>query len=446
VARHRPADFLPSYVLARPDFVRACSTRDLGMVLRLAVRWGGAGFSASHLARRCELTVSRVQDYISGRMTAQRVEIFERVSDGLHIPGQMFDLGQRPWEEAAHAGSADLPARAKDNGSPMSPSKGNRVVDSTDIGAFLADLTASTTSNEVIGRLDRAVIALAEMHTQVPAKRLLGQASQLHRQAQDLLRGRLRLSQRRDLFRIESDLLAHTCLLLGDINRDQAAEQYGCVALALAQEAGSNQAVARTALAKTLRWRERFVESADMARLGFECSPVSTVRTQLASQEANAAALLGDGRRAHDALRRAEEAAEVAPSDSGVTAWSFPTARQAIFALSVAAHTGDPHAALRAARLADEGWAAGEPQVVANWAQIRVGAGLAHLDLGDLDAAVDEATPVLSLPPELRVATVTGYTGNLDRRLAHSRFRSSRLASDFRRKIREFNATALLTE
>lgn len=120
----------------------------------------------------------------------------------------------------------------------MSPSNGSRAVDSTDIGAFLADLTASATSNEVIGRLDRAVIALAEMHTQVPAKRLLGQASQLHRQAQDLLHGRLRLSQRRDLFRIESGVLAHTCLLLGDINRDQTAEEYGCVALTLHRRRG----------------------------------------------------------------------------------------------------------------------------------------------------------------------------------------------------------------
>jgi tetratricopeptide (TPR) repeat protein len=67
-------------------------------VLRLAKQWGGVGFTASHLARRCELTVSRVQDYINGRVQAQRVEIFERIADGLHIPGEMLDLAPRPWE------------------------------------------------------------------------------------------------------------------------------------------------------------------------------------------------------------------------------------------------------------------------------------------------------------------------------------------------------------
>ncbi|WP_425572250.1 helix-turn-helix domain-containing protein [Pseudonocardia eucalypti] len=67
-------------------------------MLRLAKQWGGLGFSASHLARRCEMTVSRVQDYANGRIQAKRVEIFERVADGLRIPGAMFDLAARPWE------------------------------------------------------------------------------------------------------------------------------------------------------------------------------------------------------------------------------------------------------------------------------------------------------------------------------------------------------------
>lgn len=102
MARQRPADYLPAHVLERPDFMEACARRDLGEVLRLAKQWGGVGFTASHLARRCELTVSRVQDYINGRVHAQRVEMFERIADGLHIPGAMFDLAQRSWEIGAY--------------------------------------------------------------------------------------------------------------------------------------------------------------------------------------------------------------------------------------------------------------------------------------------------------------------------------------------------------
>jgi hypothetical protein len=62
------------------------------------------GFTPSHLARRCEMTVSKVQDYAKGRTLAQSISIFERVCDGLHIPGQMLGVGRRPWED----GKADL--------------------------------------------------------------------------------------------------------------------------------------------------------------------------------------------------------------------------------------------------------------------------------------------------------------------------------------------------
>lgn len=105
MGREQPTDFLSSDVLARPDFVAACARRDLGLVLRLAKRWGGVGYSASHLARRCGLTVSRVQDYIAGRRQAQHLGVFERVADGLHIPGAMFELRERPWEEGSAASS-----------------------------------------------------------------------------------------------------------------------------------------------------------------------------------------------------------------------------------------------------------------------------------------------------------------------------------------------------
>jgi hypothetical protein len=108
--------------------------------------------------------------------------------------------------------------------------------------------------------------------------------------------------------RAESLLLSHACLLLGDLNKNDVAERYGMAALAFAREADADQSVPLTALAKTLRWQKRLTESMDMASRGFECSPNTSVRVQLASQEANAAALLGDVVRARTALARAESA------------------------------------------------------------------------------------------------------------------------------------------
>jgi hypothetical protein len=312
------------------------------------------------------------------------------------------------------------------------------------IDDLVAEISNSATSDAAIGQLARTTVSLAESHTQAPARRVLTEVLRLHQQARVLLGGKQRLGQRRELYRIESDLLAHACLLFGDLKQNHVAEKYGVAALAFASEADMGQAIARTALAKTLRWAERLIESADMAKLGFEDSPATPVRIQLASQEANAAALLGDTKRAREALRRAEVSAEIVSADSGLSAWSFPIGRQAIFALSVATQTGDPDAALSAAARADRGWASGEPMVRANWAQIRVGSAIARLSKGCLEGAIAEVTPVLTLPAELRVSTVTAYMDDLDRKLSQPNLSGNRAALELKQGIREFNSAALL--
>jgi hypothetical protein len=63
---------------------------------------------------------------------------------------------------------------------------------------------------------------------------------------------------------------------------------------------------------------------------------------------------------------------------------------------------------------------------------------------GDLDASLAQVATVLDIPPELRLSTVTGYMVNLDRRLRHRRFQQSKVASELRKTIQEFNSTALL--
>ncbi|HEU0087522.1 MAG TPA: transcriptional regulator [Pseudonocardiaceae bacterium] len=85
--------------MTRPDFRQACSSRDLGAIFAIAAQRGGPGFTRSHIARRCEMGVSRVIDYIEGRKQAQSIEVFERVCDGLGIPGAMLGVSRRSWEE-----------------------------------------------------------------------------------------------------------------------------------------------------------------------------------------------------------------------------------------------------------------------------------------------------------------------------------------------------------
>ena len=277
---------------------------------------------------------------------------------------------------------------------------------------------------------------------------MLSDVVELHQQIQALLHGgRQRLRQTRELFRLDADLLAHTCLLLGDLRRDETAATHGRAAALCAKEADANRAVALSAWAKTERWRLRYAESADLARQGFESSPATPIRTLHACQEANAAGLLGDFHRARQALKRAEKAADgPLMADSGTSAWSCPRPRQALFALSVATRSGDLEAAFRAAQMADAGWASGDPRVASTWAQVRIGAGIAYAMKGALDGATEQIAAMLTLPPEFRVATVTRYLADMDLQLHHRRFRGSAAAVELSDQIRQFNAAALPAE
>jgi hypothetical protein len=317
-----------------------------------------------------------------------------------------------------------------------------------DVAGLTAWIAASNTSDEAIEHIARATITLAEMHTQTPPRDMLAEVLQLHRKAQILLRsGPQRFRQTRELVCVESEILAHASVLLGDLGQDQGAVRFGDAALLCMQEAETSQANAWYALAKTARWEHRYADAADLARQGFELAQLSPMSVQLAYYEANSAALLGDRSRARTALARAEQSAEALPGrDTGVSLWSFPAERQAIFALSVALRTGDPGGALRAAALADDGWAAGDPHIPGTWAQVRIGAAIAHLLHDSLDGAVEQVTPMLTLSPEFRIATVTGWLTDLDSHLAGKRFASSPVAAGLRQQIGDFNATALPTD
>ena len=174
--------------------------------------------------------------------------------------------------------------------------------------------------------------------------------------------------------------------------------------------------------------------------------PGPPIRILLACQEANAAALLGDLRRAREAMaapRRPPMA--LSPRILAFAASSCPRPRQALFAMSVATRSGDPDAALNAVGMADAAWKSGAPWAAGTWAQVRLGAGIAHIMRNDLDGALTEISPVLSLAPKLRMVTITGYATQIDKRLQQRRFRGSSTATMIRRQVKEFNASALST-
>jgi hypothetical protein len=68
---------------------------------------------------------------------------------------------------------------------------------------------------------------------------------------------------------------------------------------------------------------------------------------------------------------------------------------------------------------------------------------MAYLLKDSLDGAAAQLAPVLGLPPELRIQTVTGYLDEVSAILAEPRFAGSSLGAGLRQQIGEFNASAL---
>jgi hypothetical protein len=323
-----------------------------------------------------------------------------------------------------------------------------------DAAGLITWITASNTTDEAIGQIDETRAALAEAHTRLPPGRVLADVFGLHHQIQELLHGgRQRSRQTRELFRIDADLLAHASLLLDDIQDGATAQAHGAAAVLCAEEAGHNPAYALSAQAKTARWQgvrlgrpegsPYFARSADLARHGFDLSPPAPVRVLLANQEASAAALLGDVARARRALRDAHDAASSPhAADSGLSTWSCPGPRQDLYALSVAIRLRDPDAALRAAERADARWAAGDPWLYGVWSLIRIGAAIAYVMKGDLDAASGQFEAVLTLAPAFRIATITSYLADMDSLLRQRRFTGAEKARDLRQQIAAFTIAA----
>ncbi|WP_329546765.1 helix-turn-helix domain-containing protein [Streptomyces sp. NBC_01356] len=93
---YEPPHDLPEHVLSDPELIQACAERDFAAVFQLLKR--RAGIYPALIARRCDLTPSRVGEILSGRRVVKDIAVIERIADGLHIPGRMLGLAQRAWE------------------------------------------------------------------------------------------------------------------------------------------------------------------------------------------------------------------------------------------------------------------------------------------------------------------------------------------------------------
>ncbi|MFJ9456400.1 tetratricopeptide repeat protein [Kitasatospora sp. NPDC101447] len=96
----RVPDRLPPGLLSSPEMIAACRRRDFAAIFRLLKL---AGIYPSRIARACDMTPSRVGEVMAGKPRIEKIDVIERIADGLHIPGHMLGLASREWEQEAPA-------------------------------------------------------------------------------------------------------------------------------------------------------------------------------------------------------------------------------------------------------------------------------------------------------------------------------------------------------
>ncbi|GHF70293.1 hypothetical protein GCM10018790_55280 [Kitasatospora xanthocidica] len=93
--RHPDPRQIIAGLLDNQRFLAACAARDMGTVFRLL---NSRGVSTRRLAATVDITQGRLYDYLNGKTRVEKLAMFEQISDALHIPGRLLGLARRPWE------------------------------------------------------------------------------------------------------------------------------------------------------------------------------------------------------------------------------------------------------------------------------------------------------------------------------------------------------------
>ncbi|MEU2300561.1 helix-turn-helix transcriptional regulator [Streptomyces antibioticus] len=101
---------LPDWAWERAEVRQALRARDMGAVFRHVQQYAGA--SQARIATATGMTQARVNEIINGRREVSRLDVYERIADGLHMPDDARHLlGLAAGRERRTGGAAfDLAA------------------------------------------------------------------------------------------------------------------------------------------------------------------------------------------------------------------------------------------------------------------------------------------------------------------------------------------------
>jgi tetratricopeptide (TPR) repeat protein len=255
------------------------------------------------------MTIGQVQAYIKHGRQAREIDIFERVADGLHIPGNMLGVTRRDWEgcEGAEPGlgitqnyaGRDAPGlfnlvNPSDAGEDFDVLMMIQEADRTDIGPGTID------------GLYAMFHKLCQDYPSAGAPELRHKVKRLYSRVMHLRQGRITLSQHRELIAVSAWVAALLSCVEWDMNEREAAETARSATLRFAKEI--DHAELRAWSYEMQAWfaltEGRYGDAARIAQAGQEVGGENSAIVQLTMQEARGWARLGQEELAERAINR----------------------------------------------------------------------------------------------------------------------------------------------
>jgi tetratricopeptide (TPR) repeat protein len=418
MSRYRPPDYLTPEVLARPDFIAACKRRDLGRVLGISVQYGGPGFTVSHIARRCEMTVGQVQDYIKRGRQALSMDIFERVADGLHIPGRMFGMSRRPWEgqpadqkpagtasdatiQAAEAGKPDVSASLVPPGEEsIQVASDLESGEGADIMLMLQEADRSDIGPGTIESLYTIFDKLCRDYVNSSALELQQGLKRLYARIMRLRQGRMTFGQHKELIALSGWVTALLACVDWDMNEREAAETARAATLRFAKEIDHSELIAWSY--EIQAWfaltEGRYSDVVSIAKAAQSIGGENSAIVQLIMQEARGWAKLGNREAAELAIERGHNLLQKLPAIHYPRHFVFDSTKFPFYVASCYQWLGEydkaEEYALQVLRECEaNGTTARSPMRLA---EVYIILGLVYAHRGDLDAAVNSGLRALT--------------------------------------------------
>ncbi|GLY69712.1 helix-turn-helix domain-containing protein [Amycolatopsis taiwanensis] len=322
------------------------------------------------------------------------------------------------------------------------------VGDARDAARFAHHINATRISSGALDQISIEVRRFATDYVSQPLSELFVDIRELRGAVVRLMENNRFPIQMRELYLAAgrlSGLQAHICL---DLGHYRAAHTHADTAFLCAELAGHNgmQAWVRGLQSLIAYWDGQLADAVEFARDGVRYCSKGSIAARLPSLEARACAIRGDTHGALAALASAEQArARIETEDDDAGVFTFPSAKQAVYAGTTLLALGNRATAVRAARESSYAlrlYQAAPPadRSTGDMLAARLDLGRAYLIQDDLDGLAEQLRFVLVTPQVRRTASIVKRAAGIGENITCSRYAHSPQARQIRMEITSFCA------